>query len=117
MGLILRSGFVTAYGLLYQDMIYIIGRRMSAIAALLLGNDCNTGRNEQELQNAPTEQTRRSDNSSRSAGIARAGYVGDEFLPRRSGADGSASYSPSGRVVSPYRTASRPVGRARRRSS
>src|SRR5258708_19587009 len=92
MGLILRSGFLTAYGLLYQDMMYIIGRRMSAIAALLLGNDCNTGRNEQELQNAPTEQTRRSDNSSRSAGIARAGYVGDEFLPPRSRADGPAPH-------------------------
>ena len=43
----------------------------------------------------PLKQDRAS-TTRRPAGIARAGYLGHEFLPRRSGADGSAAHSSAG---------------------
>ena len=51
------------------------------------------------------------------AGIARAGYHGDEFLPGRSGADGSAAPASARCAVSPYRAASRSPRRTCRRPS
>src|SRR4029450_3321189 len=62
------------------------------------------------VANAPTEQTGRSDDANRAAGIVGAGHLGYEFFPRRSGVEGSASPSSAGSPVPPYRAASRPPG-------
>src|SRR5258708_354934 len=76
----------------------------------------STGRNEQETEHASASQARHR-GQSESVRIARARYVGNEFLSRRSGTDGFVAHSPSRGAVPSYRAASRPAGRARRRPS
>src|SRR5205085_12384014 len=70
-------------------------------------------RNKQEIKNA-TPIRSRCDGQGGPARIAGAGYVGDEFLPRRSGAERSVAGSSARGGLQPYRAASRAAGCARR---
>src|ERR1700694_4596592 len=109
-GLFSDLRFLTAYRLLYlKNDLYHSMRHVR--------DNSRYWAERTRVANAPAKQARRCDDVSRPAGIARAGYIGDEFLSRRSRADGPAPHPSARCAVSPYRAASRPPGRARRRSS